>query len=276
MRRKNYLKTIAMYIFFPSSSFMKEGQALGRTQKWQFSVKPEAQLVCVSSVLSPQAVSRWCHCLHGTLCWFCPLATQPRPAGSCSWLHRAQLQVGSEGCPQTDWRGEQSFSGRKVWALPRGWRDGTWNKAALNREWCTCTSVAQLRVQLWHQEKSSSPRAVTTDCLHWGGPHPAGSENPRKGVQELSPKQQSASRDSPRSTHLPSSLVPLPAHLRVTTCKALCPWVPQDLHTWAVARQNTDLLWNLLSSCGWGEPWNRMGSHEIGCKHPRGVKDKWA
>lgn len=45
-------------------------------------------------------------------------------------------------------------------------------------------------VQLWHQEKSSSPRAVTTDCLHGGGPHPAGSQNPRKGVQELSPKQQ--------------------------------------------------------------------------------------
>lgn len=33
---------------------------------------------------------------------------------------------------------------------------------------------------------------------------------------------QSASRDSPRSTHLPSSLVALPAHLGVTTCSPNC------------------------------------------------------
>lgn len=149
--------------------------------------------------------------------------------------------------------------------------------------WRGCDTCAPLGLRWGYisgpRKGPAAPLLLAQTEMAAESPHPAGLKNPRKGVQELSPNQVTIYFPrQPRSTHLPSSLVALPAPLGVTTCSPTCItalgfWVSPDLHTWAAARQSTALLGNFLSLCGLREPWNGMEAPQRGGRQMRVVNN---
>lgn len=212
----------------------------------------------------------------------CPLEAAPDHAGRRGNVRQraALAEAGSDGCMGPSYRlerGTKVFWKKDGRVCPGERRNATWNKPGLKKVGCACTSVAtwgwpQVRVRFWHQEKLSRAAAVIAACLHWGsswGPAPRWVKRPKERCQRapLLTSWQSASlqdsrRGAPDSPRQPGGM---PADLRVTTCKSGWSCSPylhfnltggwrhsasarlQDLGTWAVARQNTGLLWILLS-----------------------------
>lgn len=195
-----------------------------------------------------------------------PSGHTAQTAGSCSWLDRAQLWPrwgvrGEWSQPQTG-KGNKAFPEKRCEGLPTVMegchKKQTWSEEGMMHEqlWLRWGYISDTRKSppvplLW-------PQTVLHSQLtpHWV-------KEPKEGCPKapLLISWQSPSLGTAQGASTPGSLVALSAHLEWQPAApsasqshrglgALFSWVSQDLHTWAVARQNTSLLWNLLSLCG--------------------------
>lgn len=228
-----------MFSSLLQASWRSPVEHIRNNTKWQFSVKAEAQLVCVTSVLSSQAVAV---CMAQT--WELFLTAQSSGPG------------GEWGVPQA-----QAGEGNKAALEERCEGDGGMAQET-SLVWRGCDAWAPLWLRWGHISATrKSPPAPLLLAQRWQlGTHR------RVPKSSLLSSWQSASRDSPRSTHLPDSLVALPACVRVTTCSPIC--IPGGWRHFASACHQTCTpeLWQGKTQvcCGICCPHVAWGSQEIG------------